>query len=78
MKDFFDKSLSVREKLTGKPAFAFTSGGGSSDSALRSLERMISSFRLEKVSDGLVSSGTPEKEDSERCRKLGESLAKAA
>jgi multimeric flavodoxin WrbA len=78
MKDFFDKSLSIREKLTGKPAFAFTSGGGPSDSALLSLERMISSFRLEKVSDGLVSSGTPGKEDLEKCRKLGESLAKAA
>jgi multimeric flavodoxin WrbA len=42
MKDFFDKAISVREKVTGKPAFAFTSGGGSSDSALLSLERMIS------------------------------------
>lgn len=40
MKDFFDKSLSIREKVTGKPSVAFTSGGGASDSALLSLERM--------------------------------------
>jgi multimeric flavodoxin WrbA len=78
MKDFFDKALDVREKVTGKPAVAFTSGGGSSDSALLSLEKMISAFRLEKVSGGVVSSGTPGKEDLEKCRKMGEILAKAA
>ena len=78
MKDFFDKALSIREKVTGKPAAAFTSGGGSSDSALSSLERMISSFRLEKVAEGVVSQGQPSKEDLAACRKIGEALAKAA
>jgi multimeric flavodoxin WrbA len=78
MKDFFDKALSVREGVTGKPAAAFTSGGGSSDSALLSLERMISSFRLEKVANGVVSQGEPSKEDLAACRKIGEALAKAA
>ncbi|MDH5689602.1 MAG: hypothetical protein OEZ48_17270, partial [Candidatus Bathyarchaeota archaeon] len=53
-------------------------GGGSSDSALLSLERMISSFRLEKVADGVVSQGEPSKEDLAACRKIGEALAKAA
>lgn len=78
MKDFFDRALSVREKVTGKPAVAFTSGGGSSDSALLTLERMISAFRLEKVADGVVSQGTPSSNDLESCEKLGEALAKAA
>lgn len=78
MKDFFDRALSIREKVAGKPAAAFTSGGGSSDSALLSLERMISSFRLNKVAEGIVSSGTPSEEDLSSCRKLGEALAKAA
>lgn len=78
MKDFFDKALSIREKVTGKPAAAFTSGGGSSDSALLSLERMISAFRLEKTGDGVVSQGTPSAEDLAACEKLGEALAKAA
>ena len=78
MKDFFDKALSVREKVTGKPAVAFTSGGGSSNSALLSLERMIHSFRLQKVADGVVSQGAPSKEDLASCRKLGETLAKSA
>ena len=78
MKNFFDKALSVREKITGKPAVAFTSGGGSSNSALLSLERMINSFRLEKVADGVVSQGPPSKEDLASCRKLGEALAKSA
>jgi len=78
MKDFFDRALSIREKVAGKPAAAFTSGGGSSDSALLSLERMISAFRLNKVAEGIVSSGMPSEEDLSSCRKLGEALAKAA
>jgi len=78
MKDFFDKAFSIREKVIGKPAFAFTSGGGASDSALQSLEKIMSAFKLEKISNGVVSSGVPGKEDLEKCRNLGEALAKAA
>jgi len=78
MKAFFDKALSIREKVSGKPSVAFTSGGGTSDSALLSLERMISSFRLEKVADGVVSQGAPSEENLRDCRKLGETLAKRA
>lgn len=78
MKDFFDKALSIREKVTGKPAAVFTSGGGSSDSALLSLERMINSFRLQKAADGVVSHGAPSSGDLASCRELGEALAKSA
>ena len=78
MKDFFDKALSIREKVSGKPSVAFTSGGGTSDSALLSLERMISSFKLEKVADGVVCQGVPSEENLRDCRKLGEALAKRA
>jgi len=78
LKDFFDKALTVRERVSGKPSLAFTSGGGSSDSALLSLERMISSFRLEKVADGIASQGEPSEEDLETCKRLGEALAKRA
>jgi multimeric flavodoxin WrbA len=78
MKDFFDRALSIREKVTGKPAAAFTSGGGPSNSALLSLERMISSFRLEKVADGVVSQGEPSERDLEACKDLGKALAEAA
>ncbi len=78
MKDFFDKALSIREKVSGKPAVAFSSGGGSSDTALGSLEKMIASFRLEKVMDGVVSQGEPSGKDLEACKKLGEALAARA
>jgi multimeric flavodoxin WrbA len=78
LKDFFDKALSVRERVAGKPSVAFTSGGGPSNSALLSLERMISSFRLEKVADGIVSQGEIGKENLKACKKLGETLAKRA
>ncbi len=78
MKDFFDKALTVREKVSGKPAVAFSSGGGSSDAALASLERMIGFFRLEKVVEGIISQGEPTKQDLEACRKLGEALTAKA
>ena len=78
MKDYFDRALSVRNMVEGKPAAAFTSGGGSSDAALQSLERMIGSFRLVKVTDGIVSSGEPSEVDLENCRTMGSALAEAA
>ncbi len=78
MKHFFDKALTIRERVTGKPAAAFTSGGGSSNSALLSLEKMISSFKLQKVAEGVVSQGAPNENDLAACKKLGEALAKAA
>jgi len=78
VKDFFDKALSIRENVSGKPAAAFSSGGGSNDAALVSLESMIASFRLEKVADGVVSQGEPSEEDLEACRKLGEALTARA
>jgi multimeric flavodoxin WrbA len=78
MKAFFDRALSIRDKVMGKPAAAFTSGGGSSTSALVTLERMISSFRLQKVAEGVASWGTPSRDDFASCRKIGEILAQAA
>lgn len=78
MKDFFDRALSIRSRVAGKPAAAFTSGGSSSDAALRSLDRMIASFRLEKTAEGVVSVGEPSEEDLYCCRALGEALARAA
>ena len=78
MKHFFDKALTIREKVTDKPAAAFTSGGGSSNSALQSLEKMITSFKLQKIAKGIVSQGTPNENDLAACKKLGEALAKAA
>jgi len=78
MKDFFDRALSIRERVAGKPSVAFTSGGGSSNLALFSLEKMISSFRLEKMADGVVSQGEPSEENLRACKKLGETLAKRA
>lgn len=78
VKDFFDRAWSVRDSVGGKPAAAFTSGGGTSDAALLSLERMFRSFKLEKAAEGVVSSRAPSDEDLEKCRKLGKALAEAA
>ena len=78
MKDYFDRTLGLRPKIEGKPAAAFTSGGGDSDSALLTLEKMIGSFRLEKVADGVVSVGDPTESDLASCKSMGKALAKAA
>jgi len=77
MKDYFDRALTVRDRTEGKPAAAFTSGGGASDTALQSLERMINSFRMVKACDGVVSSGEPSEADLEKCRVIGRTLAEA-
>jgi multimeric flavodoxin WrbA len=82
MKDFFDRAWLVKEKVSGKLAASFTCGGSLSNAALLSLERMCSSFRLEKVSEGVVwgtrEHGTISEQDLTACRKIGEALAKAA
>ena len=82
MKDFFDRAWSVREKVSDKPAASFTCGGGSSNTALLSLEKMYSAFKLEKVFEGVArgirEQGTSSEQDLTSCKKLGEALAKAA
>jgi multimeric flavodoxin WrbA len=78
MKDYFDRGLGVRGRTEGKPGAAFTSGGGDSDTALQSLERMIGSYKLEKVADGIISSGDPSEDDLKKCKAMGAALAKAA
>ena len=82
MKDFFDNAWSVREKVSGKLAVAFTCGGSSSNAALLSLEKMYSAFKLEKASEGVVwgirEQGTLSEPNLTACKKIGEALAKAA
>jgi multimeric flavodoxin WrbA len=83
MKSFFDRAEEIKSKVTGKPAVAFTSGGDLSDAALKSIEKMITQYKLEKVADGIFAKvdGTTEDvkiEDLAKCKTLGEALAKAA
>ncbi|MBO3841074.1 MAG: NAD(P)H-dependent oxidoreductase [Candidatus Brockarchaeota archaeon] len=42
LKDFFDRAWSIREKIAGKPAAAFTCGGSSSDSVAEHREDFLS------------------------------------
>ena len=64
--------------MSGKPAAAFSSCSGDSSAALETLEKMITSFKLEKVADGLVSVGDPSVDDLMKAEEIGEKLAKAA
>lgn len=82
MKDFFDRAWSVREKIAGKPAAAFTCGGSSSNAALLSIERIFPAFRMEKVAEGVAwglrDQGPPSERELVELRRLGAVLAKAA
>ena len=78
MKSFFDKGLGIRGKTEGKPAAAYTSGGGDSDSALASLERMIGSYKLEKAADGIIQTGELTDEVLAKCKAMGKALTEAA
>ena len=78
MKDYFDRTVGIRDKVSGKPAAAFSSGSGDSSAALETLEKMITSFKLEKVAVGLVSVGDPSVDDLVKAEEIGEKLAKAA
>ena len=91
LKDFFDRMWwtfgsygNLRDKLEGKPAVAFTSGAGTSDAALLSIEQMMQSFKLRKVADGVVADGAhsdepyrePSPECIQACERLGATLVK--
>lgn len=90
LKDFFDRiwwNFYYGEKVAGKPAAAFTSGAGTNDAALLSIERVIQSqFKLRKVADGVAADGArsdepyrePSPEYIKACEKLGATLAKEA
>lgn len=70
-------SRSMRAKLKGKPAAAFTSGGSDSASALRSMECIFPAFEFRRVK-GVVSQESARAEGIRACTRLGEMLATAA
>ncbi len=82
LKDFFDKAWSIREKVVGKPAAAFTCGGSSSNSALLSIEKIFPAFKMDKAAEGVAwglrERGSPFEKDLSELKRLGEALAKAA
>jgi multimeric flavodoxin WrbA len=82
LKDFFDRAWSVREKISGKPAVAFTCGGSSSNSALLSIERIFPAFKMEKAAEGVAwglrEKGSPFEKNLSELKRLGETLAKTA
>lgn len=63
--------------MTGKPYVAFVSHGGGG-SAIKSVEKLAARFRLKKVANYLSAQGRPSKEDLEKARELGRTLAKSA
>ena len=78
VKAIFDKAYLSRSQLRGKSFAAFASGGGGEVKSVQSIENIASSCGLRRVCEGVAVGGMPTESESQDCRKLGATLAKAA
>jgi len=78
VKAIFDKAYLSRSQIRGKPFAAFASGGGGEMKSVQSMESIAASCGLRKVCEGVAVGGMPTESESQDCRKLGTTLAKAS
>jgi NAD(P)H dehydrogenase (quinone) len=77
VKAIFDKAYPSRSQIRGKPFAAFASGGGGEVKSVQSIESVAASCGLRKVCEGVAVGGMPTESESQDCRKLGATLARA-
>jgi NAD(P)H dehydrogenase (quinone) len=86
LKDFFDKSVEIHEKLEGKVGAAFTSSGGYGTGAETTIMSIIQAFLIHgmivkgysrgpTVHYGAAAKGSPDEKEIEACKKLGKATA---
>lgn len=78
VKAIFDKAYLSRSQIKGKPFAAFASGGGGEVNSVQSIESIAVSCGLRKVCEGVAVGGMPTESESQDCRKLGATLARAS
>jgi NAD(P)H dehydrogenase (quinone) len=78
VKAIFDKAYLSRSQLRGKPFAAFASGGGGEMNSVQSIESIAASCGLRKVCEGIAVGGMPTEGESQECRKLGATIARAS
>lgn len=78
VKAIFDKAYLSRSQIRGKPFAAFASGGGGEVKSVQSIENIATSCGLRKVCEGVAVGGMPTESESQDCRKLGTTLARAS
>jgi NAD(P)H dehydrogenase (quinone) len=78
VKAIFDKAYPSRSQIRGKPFAAFASGGGGEVKSVQSIESVAASCGLRKVCEGVAVGGMPTESESQDCRKLGATLARAS
>ena len=78
-KRLVDDSIVVYQHLQGKPAGAFTSGGGRRDAeyALQTLKWALQIHGMKVVGDGVLCEGKPGQKDLDTCRAYGSRVAAA-
>jgi multimeric flavodoxin WrbA len=52
LKDFFDRSLEFRNKISGKRVVAFPSAGSAGEECLESMENIIRTFNIVNITKG--------------------------
>ena len=86
LKDLFDKSVEIHEKLEGKVGAAFTSSGGYGTGAETTIMSIIQAFLIHgmmvkgysrgpTVHYGAAAKGAPDEKEIDACKKLGKSTA---
>ena len=86
LKDLFDKSVEIHEKLEGKVGGAFTSSGGYGTGAETTIMSIIQAFLIHgmivrgysrgpTVHYGAAAKGPPDDKEVEACKKLGRTTA---
>ena len=86
LKELFDKSVEIHDKLEGKVGGAFTSSGGYGTGAETTIMSIIQAFlvhgmivkgysRGPTVHYGAAAKGAPDEKETEACKKLGRSTA---
>ena len=78
LKDFFDRAWPVHEKTKGKTAVAFTCEMPDQSGALKEIEQFLGRYGLQVAAKGIAAPGDVGQDELAQCKKMGESLAKAA
>lgn len=63
--------------LTGKPAGSFGSFGWSGEAPHQVLEVLVNKFQMKSLGPPILAKYKPDEESLERCRELGQNVAKA-
>jgi len=77
LKKFIDESIDIYEKLHTKKGAVFSSAGDENSGAycIEALKNMLEEHGIKIIADGLLIEEEPTKEEIEKCKQFGSSIA---